>query len=58
MATYIDEHMRDLAEGREAIDGRRPLSGTCVFVDITNSTELKYIKGLKDNGDTLCDMQK
>ena len=48
MAVYIDVHSTDIAKIDEIVEKLTPYSGVCIFIDITNSTDIKYMKGIDD----------
>jgi len=48
MAIYIDVHSKNIDKIEETITGLTLFSGVCIFIDITNSTDIKYKKGLND----------
>ncbi len=48
MTVFIDFHSKNTDAIEEIIDSLQPCCGTCLFIDIINSTDIKYNKGLKD----------
>jgi class 3 adenylate cyclase len=48
MAVFIDVRSGATRAADSITESLEPYRGVCVFVDITNSTEVKYVKGLED----------
>lgn len=48
MTVYIDVHSTDIAKIEETIGKLKPVNSVCIFIDITNSTDIKYKKGIDD----------
>ena len=48
MTVFIDVHSKDTKDIEQTIDNLQPFSGICLFIDITNSTKIKYNKGFSE----------
>ena len=48
MTTFIDVHNQDIDDIKTALKQSPVFSGTSLFLDITSSTEVKYIKGFEE----------
>ena len=48
MTVFIDVHSKDIKDIERTIANLQPYCGTCLFIDITNSTKIKYNKGFSE----------